>query len=44
MNHQGLADAAIQALIEYKKTKKISEMIYVKMNKVTAANLAKFDW
>jgi ribose transport system substrate-binding protein len=44
LNHQGLADAAIKALVEYKKTKKIPEMIYVKMNKVTAANLSQFDW
>jgi ABC-type sugar transport system substrate-binding protein len=44
LNHQGLADAAIEALIKYKKDKKISEMIYVEMNKVTSANLAQFDW
>ncbi len=44
LNHQGLANAAIEALIKYKKEKKIPEMIYVTMNKVTAANLDKFDW
>jgi len=44
LNHQGLADLAIEALLNYKKGQKIPEMLYVKMNKVTAANLNKFDW
>jgi ribose transport system substrate-binding protein len=44
LNHQGLADAAMDALIAYKKGEKIPEMIYVKMHKVTKENIDQFDW
>jgi ribose transport system substrate-binding protein len=45
LNHQGLADVALEALMKFKKNGvKIPEMLYVKMNKVTKANLDKFNW
>jgi ribose transport system substrate-binding protein len=44
LNHQGLADAAMDALIAYKNGEEIPEMIYVKMHKVTTANIDEFDW
>ena len=44
LNHQGLADAAMDAVIAYENGEEIPEMIYVKMHKVTAANLDQFDW
>ena len=44
LNHQGLADDAMDAIIALKKGEEIPEMIYIKMHKVTPANLDQFDW
>ena len=44
LNHQGLADAAMDAVIKLKNGEKIPEMIYIKMHKVTTANIDQFDW
>lgn len=44
LNHQGLADAAMDAIIKLKKGEQVPEMIYIKMHKVTKANIDKFDW
>jgi len=44
LNHQGLADDAMDAILALKRGEEIPEMLYVKMNKVTPDNIDQFDW